>query len=113
MILARDYIQTGFSIDDAEKLDTAITTEIGNDETVIIDFDGVTYFTTLFFNNALAKYVLELTPEKYDQKFKIINLSEVGETTYKHSYDNAVEYYKLPPEEREIQSKIIKNENEE
>jgi hypothetical protein len=112
MILAKDYIQTGFSIEDADRLDSAIKKEIDSTEKIIIDFDGITFFTTLFFNNALTKYVLQLTPEKYNQKFEIINLSDVGEITYAHSYDNAVEYFNLPPEKRQIQEQITKNENE-
>lgn len=112
MILAKDYIQTGFSIEDAEKLDVAISKEINSNDKIVVDFSGITFFTTLFFNNALAKYVLKLTPEKYNKKFKIVNLSEIGEITYKHSYDNALDYYKLPPEKREIQEHIIKEENE-
>ena len=112
MILAKNYVQTGFSIEDAEKLDVAISKEINSSEKIVVDFSGITFFTTLFFNNALAKYVLQLTPEKYNEKFEIVNLSEVGEITYKHSYYNALEYYNLPPEKREVQEQIIKNENE-
>lgn len=112
MILAKDYIQTGFSIEDAGKLDIAISKQINSNEKIVIDFSGITFFTTLFFNNALAKYVLLLTPEKYNEKFEIVNLSEVGEITYKHSYDNALEYYDLPPKKREIQEQIIKDGNE-
>lgn len=64
-------------------------------------------FTTLFFNNALAKYVLELGPEKYERKFAVENLSEVGRTTYQHSMENAKEYYKTSAEEKKERQQIL------
>lgn len=111
MILAKDYIETGFSVEDAEKLDKAIASEISLDN-IVIDFEGVKFFTTLFFNNALAKYVLKLGPENYERKFRLRNLSDVGKTTYEHSLENAKEYYKLPPEKREVQDEILSSNEE-
>lgn len=112
MILAKKYIETGFSVEDAEKLDAAIALEITQDN-IEINFEGVKFFTTLFFNNALAKYVLKLGPENYESKFKIKNLSEIGKTTYNHSIENAKEYYKLPPEKRKVQDEILSSNEEE
>ena len=111
MILAKNYIKTGFSVEDADKLDVAIASEITQDS-IVIDFEGVKFFTTLFFNNALAKYVLKLGPENYESKFKIRNLSDIGKTTYDHSLENAKEYYKLPPEKREVQDEILSSNEE-
>ena len=109
MILVKNHIQTGFSIEDAEILDRVINKEIETNDIVIIDFSDISFFTTLFFNNALTKYILTLTPTVYDKKFEIINLSDVGSSTYEHSYNNAIEYYNLPPEKRDVHEQIIKN----
>ena len=113
MIRVKDYITTAFSIDDANKIDAVVKEELGRGEPIVLDFSDITIFTTLFFNNALAKYVTELSPDEFDKKFKLVNLSAVGETTFKHSYDNAVEYFTLPPDKRIENEKILEETLEE
>lgn len=106
MIYANEYIKTGFSIEDANKLQEAINKNL-LDEKITIDFSGIKIFTTLFFNNALTKYVINLGPEKYKEKFEIINLSEIGNMTYEHSLENAMNYYNLSEDGRKIQDSIV------
>ena len=76
-------------------------------EKIVLDFSEIKLFTTLFFNNALAKYVLEMGPEAYSHRFEVKNLSEVGETTYLHSMENAKDYYRVSAEEKELQQKLL------
>lgn len=109
MIKATDFIEMAFSIDDATKIENAISPLINNDEKVIVDFDGITIFTTLFFNNAFAKYVLKFGPEKYQKIFDLRNLTELGAATYKHSFDNAVNYYSLSEEQKRIHDETVEN----
>lgn len=73
MIFAKDYITTGFSIDDVKKIENVISPLIKQSGKIEIDFEGVRIFTTLFFNNAFTKYVLELGPAAYADKISIIN----------------------------------------
>lgn len=112
MIQVNQYIKTAFSAEDAESLLKVIQPLIDAGENVILDFSGIKLFTTLFFNNALAKYVLELGPEAYRERFEIRNLSEVGETTYQHSMENAKDYYKVSAEEKEVQQKLFSDFDE-
>lgn len=107
MILAKNYIETGFSADDAGKLDTIIKPLIDKREKVVIDFEGVRIFTTLFFNTALAKYVMEIGPDEYEKLFELKNLSEVGDITYQHSLDNAKNYYVMNEKQRKNQDEIL------
>lgn len=107
MIKASDYIKTAFSANDAEKIYTAIILSLSDNNTVEVDFEGVSIFTTLFFNNAFAKFIIEMGPEKYDKTIKLTKLSELGESTYKHSYDNAINYYQLSQEEKTKQEQIL------
>ncbi len=107
MILARDYIETGFSADDAGKLDAIIKPLFDRGEKVVIDFDEIKIFTTLFFNTALAKYVMEIGPDAYERIFELKNLSEVGDSTYQHSLDNAKNYYALTKEQQRKQDEIL------
>lgn len=92
MIYAKEYITTGFSIEDAKKLQDVIQKQLNSSGTIKIDFSDIKIFTTLFFNNALTKYVVELGPKKYHDKFNLINLSELGQVTYQYSLDNACDY---------------------
>lgn len=100
MIAVKEYISTGFSIDDAEKLDNIIKPYVERKEKVDLDFTGVKNFTTLFFNTALAKHLVEMGPETYEARFLVKNLSEMGEVTYRHSKNNAVNYYKMSQKQR-------------
>lgn len=112
MIHANRYIQTGFSSDDAEKLLSVIHPLVEKKEKIVIDFSNVKIFTTLFFNNALAKYLVELGPEEFEKLFEIKNLSDVGSTTYQHSLDNAREYYAMSKEQRTSQMDIYADPEE-
>lgn len=107
IISAKKYIKMGFSVDDAEKLDEILKPLIDKRENIVIDFEGVKFFTTLFFNMALSKYVLELGLEDYDKLIEVQNLSDVGKVTYKHSIDNAKEYYAMSEEQRKNHDKIV------
>lgn len=110
IILARNHIETGFSMDDARLLKDyidAVKVSSPENEKIIIDFEGVKFFTTQFFNSSIGKYVLEIGPSEFESKFEIINLSEVGQATFKHSYENAVSYFHLPPEKRLQQDDIV------
>ena len=107
MIKANEYIKTGFSANDAEALLAVIEPMVTNCEKVRIDFSNIKIFTTLFFNIALTKYVVQFGPDKYKDMFEVLNLSEVGQSTYQHSFDNAVEYYNLSAEQKNKQNELL------
>lgn len=92
MIKVADYIQTAFSMEDAAALTPIIDAELKENSKIILDFSNIKFFTTLFFNNAITKYVLSLGPDEYKKKFKLANLSKVGKETYKYSFENAMLY---------------------
>lgn len=108
-IFAQNYIESGFSLDDSNKLVNCINDALktSDNEKIVIDFSGVKFFTTQFFNNSLGKYIIQMSPKIFDEKFEIVNLTDVGQATFRHSYDNAVSYYKLPPDKRLAQDNII------
>lgn len=106
MIKATDYISTAFSAGDAEKMYDAVTKALETSNKVEIDFSDIEIFTTLFFNFAFAKILITIGTDKYNESISLVNLSELGEFTYTHSYDNAVRYYNLSEEERAKQDEI-------
>lgn len=109
MIKAIDFIKTGFSADDANKLDNVIQPLFEQGEKIIVDFEGIKIFTTLFFNNVFAKYILKIGPEKYQERFALENLSELGQTTYQHSFENAINYYRLSDAGKKAQDTIVED----
>lgn len=93
MIKVSDYLKTGFSANDAERLGAVIEPLLGQNGKIQLDFSHIKIFTTLFFSVALTKYVVQFGPQMYEEKFEVLNLSEVGQNAYQHSLDNAIEHY--------------------
>lgn len=64
-----------------------------NDE-VIVNFEGISMFTTPFFNASLGFFILKYGPDKFDEKVKVVGLGDMGKETYSHSRENAIEFYR-------------------
>ena len=104
-IKVKDLIQSSFSNEQAEILNKDITKALEeNQDKIILDFDGITRYTTLFFNFSTGYFLKSLGKSKYDQIFQIKNLTQLGESTYRHSYNNSIDdKYK----DKEIQKEIL------
>lgn len=70
-----------------------------NDE-VVVNFEGISMFTTPFFNASLGFLILKYGPDKFDEKVKVVGLEDMGKETYAHSRENAIEFYsnKIDPQ---------------
>jgi hypothetical protein len=112
-IKANQYISDGYSAEEAEKLLPKIEDAVKTKEPFEVDFEGVQFFTTLFFSSALTRFVGEVGIEEYNGLIKVSNLSESGKETYAHALDYAVEYYSKTREEQEMVQRITKEETEE
>lgn len=88
-IKVKDILPSAFSNEQAELLKGKIN-EVLEDNKIVLDFSGITKFTTLFFNFSTGYFINLLGKEKYDSKFEIQNLNELGESTYIHSYNNSI-----------------------
>lgn len=95
-----EFIATAFSPEDAEKINPVISQAVADNEVVVLDFSGITFFTTYFFSSAITRFVFELGPEMYDKKFQVTGLTEVGKTAYTHSLDFAREEIELTEEQK-------------
>lgn len=111
IIRAKDFIENGFSHDDANKLSLEISKAIAatdsTRETIQIDFSGILYYTTLFFNQALTYLVGQWGKDRYLQRIELLNLPESGEGTYDHALQYAIDYYAQAEAERAKQDEII------
>lgn len=84
-------LSTGASCNrDAEKLVNAIEKALAKKEKIIIDFEGIERYATLFFNFSLLPYARQFGKQKYDETFTIINLSDFGKEDYNDFYNNVL-----------------------
>lgn len=88
-IKVNDFLPSAFSNEQAELLKSKVSDVLKEDK-IVLDFSGITKFTTLFFNFSTGYFINLLGKEEYDSKFDIQNLNELGESTYIHSYNNSV-----------------------
>ena len=102
-----DYIKTAFSVDDAKEVNTRIEQALTSDSEIILDFTGVTFFTTYFFSSSIMRYINDFGPEKFDEVFSVTGLTEVGQTAYSHSLEFAREEYLLTPEQKKARLNAI------
>lgn len=113
-IKVNDFLQSAFSNEQAEILKKEIKKSVENKEDkIVLDFDGITKFTTLFFNFSTGYFLSSLGKEKYDKMFEIINLNDLGESTYIHSYNNSVRNELKGSEEIQAQIMNIINNTDE
>lgn len=62
--------------------------KVDSNEEIILDFKGIVLYATMFFNASIGFFIKEDRTEILD-KIKIINITSLGERTYKHSKENA------------------------
>lgn len=89
-IKVNDFLPSAFSNEQSELLRSKIDAVLKKEDKIVLDFSGITKFTTLFFNFSTGYFINLLGKEKYDSKFEIQNLNKLGESTYIHSYNNSV-----------------------
>ncbi len=104
-----DYTKTAFSNADAMVISPLIAQELERTGKVVLDFTGIRFFTTLFFNNSVGKYVLEYGPDEFSERIVLKGLSEVGKDTFQHSFENASKLAALSKEKR---AEVIALEND-
>ena len=109
-IMVKDLFSSAFSESKALILRDEIQKLIDSNQSVVIDFSGISKFTTLFFNFSTGYFVSVLGPKEYDEKIRLVGLSELGESTYNSSYENTIKKYN--PDKHEEILDIIKNPGE-
>lgn len=89
-IVVANFLPNAFSNDQAEQLKEKIVEALKTDDKIIIDFRGITKFTALFFNFSTSHFLSVMGKAKYDKIFQVINLNELGQSTYNHSCNNCI-----------------------
>ncbi|WNY28445.1 hypothetical protein MmiEs2_06310 [Methanimicrococcus stummii] len=107
IIQAKNYISTGFGSNDAKTISNLIDDLLRKEESVTIDFSGIDFYCTYFFNRGFTFRLDTMSQEEYDSKIKIIGLNKTGTAAYNLSYDNSVDYFKIPFEMRKARNEEI------
>ena len=95
-IIISELIQNGLTENNGlilRKKIELLLKELSADDTIMLDFKDISLFATPFFNASIGYLVLNLGPEKFNKIFKLEQISELGQSTYQHSYENAIEIY--------------------
>lgn len=90
IIKVSNIIENAFSSSQAEILKNEMENYLNEKKEICLDFSGIDKFTTLFFNFSTGYFIGKLGKDEYNKLVKIINLSALGESTYKNSYNNAI-----------------------
>lgn len=89
----------------------AMEPAVATNEAVVLDFTGISLFATMFFNASIGYYIVEKGVDYCTKNINLINISELGEETYKHSFLNAKEIVessgRLPADNSTIVKKNI------
>lgn len=109
-IMVANYIDSGFSPEDANTIIPVVVSEVqglSDDDYVEMNFSGVKFFTTRFFNLILTSLLKFISLEEYSYKIKMINLTEVGAVAHQHSLDSAKQNSKMNINENDIRARIL------
>ncbi len=57
---------------------------------VLLDFDHIGLYATMFFNASIGWFVMQYDPAEVEARIKTKNLTPLGQNTYRHSFENAI-----------------------
>ncbi len=77
--------------------------------TFMLDFFDVKMYATMFFNASIGWFVLRYGAEETARRITTCNLTLLGQETWKHSFENAIEVAENP-EYQEILARYDANE---
>ena len=85
----KDIADMAITEEQGFKLRAEINKIIENNNKIVLDFDGITLFTTTFFSASIGYYILKLSPKECINLFILANLSKAGKHAYHCSFENA------------------------
>lgn len=92
VILVKDIINDSFSPIGGHQLGKEVVTLLKNKkESIVLNFDSIAPFTTLFFNAMFKDISANYNLHELNRIIKIESLGEVDKDTYYRSLNNATE----------------------
>lgn len=89
-IIVKQLCSNTFSKKNALLLRNEISKSLNQEESIMLDFEDTSKYTTLFFNFSTGYFISLLSKEEYDKRISLKGLSPLGKSMYKASYNNAV-----------------------
>lgn len=114
MILTVSNI-TGFrcmTSDEGQKLYEAIRPALKAGDDVVLDFSGVSIFSSPFFNFGIGQLYRDISSETLNAHLKIENLVDSGRMTLQRVIKNSKDYYTNPTRKQAV-DKTLKHLSEE
>lgn len=107
-ILIKSFTPNALSEMAGSKLREKILLSYANNpkEKIILDFEGIGLYATMFFNASIG-YLIQEDLIEITKNIEIINISLLGKKTLEHSKDNAI-FIKQNANKTEIE-KIVSN----
>ncbi|CCU57721.1 STAS-like domain-containing protein [Bacillus subtilis] len=80
-VVVKDVIQTNVAISakKGEVLYNALNKELGKNQNVIVDFEGITDLTTAFLNVGIGHLYNSFSSQELNEKLDIINLDDLDQ----------------------------------
>lgn len=100
------------TIEDGNKLYTAIHSDLIKDHHIELNFTGVRIFASPFFNAAIGQLLSDINCEKLKNSLKISGLSEHGHHVLRRVIENSRMYYSNPRTKKVVDDIIMKQSNE-
>jgi len=79
--------------EDGQKIYDEIYGSLKNDETVTLDFNGVSQFASPFFNFAIGQLLKDIKESDLRRLLQIEHLNETGKLVVEHVIENAAKYH--------------------
>lgn len=94
MINVKKYINDSFSSISGHSLGKTISEALGNDnkQKIILDFNSMSPFTSLFFNAMLEELISQGNIKVINDSLIIRNLSSLDIKTYKRCLNSAIQH---------------------
>ncbi len=109
-ILVKKHVGSAFSLEDVEIMKPLIEEALSKNDQVVLDFEGIRLFTTLFFNEAVTSFMEIYGVENFENHLVLENLSETGKDTFEHSFQYGKRFYSMTKEQREEQQRKMAEE---
>lgn len=90
-IKVNEFLNTAMCVRDAEILKEKIIPYVEYGESVLLDFSGITHFTSLFFNTSLCSILFYIGKEKYDNLITVFNLPNYAKDSYEDCYEDTID----------------------
>jgi hypothetical protein len=85
--------KNAISMQSGAKLNKAISPALLNNESVEIDFDGVSLYASPFFNASVGILLKDVKIDMLTKNMRIINCNDVGISLLNTVIQNAISYY--------------------